>query len=173
VAVGVRRLGRWGFGLQRYADDVGAVRSTAVEAVQVYRQYCSAVTEVAVAGGVAEPQVSGPMSVGMRGGQLQSAPDLAAAKAADALRRRALELLERARAAVAGAGDVAAAAMVAAGDDAPEARRFWEARSALRRSSMSDTPRSTRSGWFRSSATRRTRSTRSGTPATVTTPARG
>jgi hypothetical protein len=51
---------------------------------------------------------------------------VAAANGAEALRLRAPELLERARAAVAGAGDTAAAAVAAASDDAPEARRFWE-----------------------------------------------
>ena len=104
--------------------------------MQVYQQYCSAVTQVGGAGGVAEPLVAGPMSVGMRAGRLQSSPDAAAANAADALRRRALELLERARAAVAGAGDVAAAAIAAASVDAPEARRFWE--SGVRPAAVSD-----------------------------------
>jgi len=112
--------------LDRYADDVGAARSTAAQAEEIYQEYCSAVTEVAVAGGVTGPLVGGPMSVGMRVGELQSTPDTAAANAVDALRRRALELLERARAAVAGAGDLAAAAMAAASDGAPEARRLWE-----------------------------------------------
>ena len=104
--------------------------------MQVYQQYCSAVTQVGGAGGVAEPLVAGPMSVGMRAGRLQWSPDAAAANAADALRRRALELLERARAAVAGAGDVAAAAIAAASVDAPEARRFWE--SGVRPAAVSD-----------------------------------
>ena len=93
-------------------------------------------TQVGGAGGVAEPLVAGPMSVGMRAGRLQSSRDAAAANAADALRRRALELLERARAAVAGAGDVAAAAIAAASVDAPEARRFWE--SGVRPAAVSD-----------------------------------
>jgi hypothetical protein len=51
--------------LEHYADDVGAARSEAAQAVEVYQRYCAAATDVALAAVAAEPLVGGPMSVGM------------------------------------------------------------------------------------------------------------
>ncbi len=127
--------------VDRYGQDVVSARVVALEAVEVYRRYLASADAVLDAGTVSGVvSVSGAVGVGMRVSALQSAVasaaasgDAAAARrvsaaagAADGLRRQALDLMDRARTQVAGAGAQAAQALRDACADAPEAHRFWE-----------------------------------------------
>lgn len=118
--------------VEAYVASIGPARSTAGDAVALWRRYLAAATAAAALGGApGQPAVSGSLAIGARVVQQQQAAGAGGEAAvmaadADALRRRAIETLAAARRQVQSAGDIATAALTNAADDAPQARRFWE-----------------------------------------------
>ncbi len=124
--------------LEGFVDVVAPARDQARVAVELYQHYQqvagAAVTAAAAAGpgGMSPDRVPPRMAVGARIAQLQQAAAAGGSAAvlvgdAERLRRQAVATVESAQAAVCSAGDLAAEALRRAAENAPQARRFWEA----------------------------------------------
>ncbi|MEO8828411.1 putative T7SS-secreted protein, partial [Lapillicoccus sp.] len=123
--------------LEGFLTGMPAARDTARTATTLYLQYKTLVAAL-TAGQPAGPpplpdtgngSVRDRIAIGARLDQLTTATGNAAtlASQADALRRKAIDLLAAARAAVSAAGDLTAHALDQAAATAPQARRFFEA----------------------------------------------